>query len=539
MRIAQLKVANHSRLIDAQLAIRQHMVLVGPNDVGKSSLLRVLELTLGATTAQLYAQLDASDFRDEAKPLVVEATLAALTESEWAYFPDEINVDATTGEKTLVVKLEASLDSTQTLEVRRTALDHAGARQLSRVQLDAIGWRSIGATSGGDRDFRQNRRSALDDVLASVDLDAERETFDGLQAQIQGAVDSSKALGDLRAKLAGQFSRAFPESLAKDDLAFKTASADSGDPLAGLSMQVTRAGMPRNITEQSDGARALFAVALYDLVTEAANLVAIDEPEMHLHPNSQRSLARLLKATGNQKLLATHSSDIVGSFDPECIISVRQGGRLIQPAAGFLSNSEKLVAQWWVRDKLEPLTASRVIAVEGVSDRLLLERAAELTGRELDRLGVSIVETDGAGGVVALTRLFGKSGFDVPMSVLVDEDAEEATASALGLSVAQLPANSVFVSRIDLEAEYVTALGGSAVEEALRASGLFSTNELGNLAKTGPGGTSNDQDVAAFCRKKKSGYKVRAAIAVAAALDASTARRIASLDHLLAAVSAP
>jgi len=69
--------------------------------------------------------------------------------------------------------------------------------------------------------------------------------------------------------------------------------------------------------DQSDGTRALFAMAMYDLVSASANIVGIDEPEIHLHPTSKRTLAKLLQEGSNQKILATHSSDIVSAFDPE------------------------------------------------------------------------------------------------------------------------------------------------------------------------------------------------------------------------------
>ncbi len=40
-----------------EVALRKHLVIVGANDVGKSSLLRCMDLLLGASTAQLYARL--------------------------------------------------------------------------------------------------------------------------------------------------------------------------------------------------------------------------------------------------------------------------------------------------------------------------------------------------------------------------------------------------------------------------------------------------------------------------------------------------
>lgn len=62
MRLTRLKVENHKRLADLEIEVRDHLVLVGANDVGKSSLLRCLDLLLGASTAQLYSQISAEDF---------------------------------------------------------------------------------------------------------------------------------------------------------------------------------------------------------------------------------------------------------------------------------------------------------------------------------------------------------------------------------------------------------------------------------------------------------------------------------------------
>ena len=531
VRVSRLSVQNYSRLADLDIEVRKHLVLVGPNDVGKSSLLRCLNLLLGASTAQLYSWLVPEDLRDPDQPLIIEADLEEFDADQEALFPDEITVDAATGKKTLMTKLAATFDSNHTLTVERTAPDGGTGRQLSREQIAGIGWQMLGAT-GLSRDLRADRRSHLDDILQAVDLGTEQATFDALATQFEAALKNSTTLDGLRTNLAGQLSRALPEIVAKDDLVFVPGSSAENDVLSDVRLQITKDGQQRSLSDQSDGTRALFAIALYDMVSVGANMVAIDEPEIHLHPTSQRSLARLLQQGGNQKLIATHSADIVGAFGPECIVAVRSGGKVVQPQANFLSADERMSVRWWVRDKLEPLTARRIAAVEGISDRIVLERCADITDRNLDRLGCALVVTDGAGDMGAIIKLFGSAGFDIPMSLLIDLDAVGATAAKLGVPATDLHLHSTWVSDPDLEAEYVAALGTGTVWTAIENSTLFSDNERANCNSSGPGGTRTADDVAAFCRSS-SKHKVRAALVVAPLIGDPQARAIGSINKLL------
>lgn len=531
MKLTGVTVSNHSRLKDLDLEVRHHLVLVGPNDVGKSSFLRCLDLLLGASTAQLYSWITPADLRDDAVPLVVEARLAFFTSDDEALFPDEINVDASK-DKSLTVRLEARFDANATLVVDRRAVGAGHNRQLSREQLKAIGWKLLRATAPG-RDLREDRRSALDEILETVELGAEQAVFDGLANSLHDQLKTSTVLGELLNDLAGQLSRALPLPIGKEDLLLVPGATADADVLSDVRLQILKDDGPRNVSEQSDGMRALFALALYDLVTAGANVVGIDEPEIHLHPTSQRSLARLLQASPNQKVLSTHSADIVGAFPAESVVAIRAGGNVVQPKSGFLSDDERMVVRWWVRDKLEPLTARGVVGVEGMSDRIIVERVGDLTDRNLDRLGLALVETDGAGDMGAVLKLFGSDGFDIPLALLIDQDAAAATADKLGIDEADLEASHVWVSNPDLEAEYVRALGADVVWAAIDASTLFSNSERGNCALSGDGGARTAEDVAAFCRRK-GGYKVKAAMVVAPILTQATASSIKSIDDLLA-----
>lgn len=530
MRLTSVKIQNHTRVANAQVEVREHLILVGPNDVGKSSLLRCLDFLLGASAAQLYNRITADDFADPLQPFVVEAGLDDLDTNDHALFPDEAVVDPTTSAITLTVRLAATVDANGTLGIDRTAPYSGTNRQLSRDQVKALGWALLGATAMA-RDLRDDRRTALNEILQRVNLGTEKANFDAIIDQVQAQLKASTVLDGLRGNLAGQLSKALPAEVEKDALKFITAAMADGDVLADVRLHIERGGTFKDITEQSDGLRALYALALYDLNSVGANMVAVDEPEIHLHPTSQRSLARLLKDGPNQKLLATHSPDIVSAFAPDSIVSVRPGGVLVQPRAGFLSAEEKTVVRWWVRDKLEPLTANHVLAVEGVSDRIVMQAAADITDRNLDRLGVSLVETGGAADMGAIIKLFGADGFNIEMTMLIDEDARTETAARLGVAPADLEANGHFVSTPDLEAEYIAALGAADTWIAFGTSGLFTPNQLNNCAKTGPGGAPSEDDLRTFVHKFK--HKVRAAMAIAQVLDEASARKIASLDASL------
>ncbi|WP_020578324.1 ATP-dependent nuclease [Actinopolymorpha alba] len=539
MRLTRLAIRNHSRLSDKELEVREHLVLVGPNDVGKSLLLRCIDLLLGASTAQLYNRIAYEDLADPTVPLAIEGDLKGFVASDKVLFPDELTVDPETNELTLTISLEATFDTNRTLSVDRRAATAGTGRQLSVKQVEALGWNLLGATAMA-RDLRAGRRTPLDEILKLVDLGTEKDDFKKLIDKIEERLQLSKTLGKLREDLARQLSKALPVEVNNDELTFATGALADGDVLADVRLNVVKDGKTKHISEQSDGIRALYALAMYDLVSAGRNMVAVDEPEIHLHPTSQRSLARLLQAGPNQKFLATHSPDIVSAFSPECIVSVRPGGGLVQPNAGFLTADEKLVVRWWVRDKLEPLTANQVVAVEGVSDRIIVEKVADLTSRNLDRLGVSLIETDGAGDMPAIVTLFGPTGFDIPLALLIDEDARDKTAKKLGVApddLEDLEDYPCFISAPDLEGEYVDALGAAKAWDALENSGLFSKNTLDNCNKSGADGTRTAVDVAEFCRHRNN--KVLAAMAIAEVLDKDTAAGIVSVNDLLDEIENP
>ena len=376
MKLKRVTVTNHTRVANLDIEVRDHLVLVGPNNVGKSALLRCLDMLLGSTAAQLYQQIVPADFRNPAEPFEIIAELEELTDDGRALFPDEL--DTTTG--TLTVKLVASLDAADNLSITRTGPNGGTRRQLSREQIAGIGWRLLGAT-GLSRELREDRRSAVDEILQAVELGSEQADFDALIETLRKKLQSSNVLETLRGNLAAQLSRALPSEVKKEDLVFLPGAAADEDVLSGVSLQVLDGGEPRSLTDQSDGTRALYVIALYDLISSSANLVAIDEPEIHPTSDQPTEFRRAALSGAGRKALAGDRPDCVGMSPPDCM----RGGAETSAAPSCAAQEESsltgrapmwgYVSDAWVRTSCEPLTAGHVIAVEGISDRIILQRA--------------------------------------------------------------------------------------------------------------------------------------------------------------------
>ena len=274
-------------------------MLVGANEAGKSSLLRCLDLLLDASAAKIYANITKSDFKDPAQPLLIECEFIEFADKDRTLYPDEITVDPITGKEFLIVRLTSVLDSSEVLTVNRSAPLGGTGRQLSREQVLGLGWRFLSASSQS-RDMRADRKSALNEILESVDLGTERVNFESIAESLLEELAQSSVLDQLRSDLADQLSKALPEPVGKGDLALVPGATSTDDVLSDVRLQILKGGVHKDLTEQSDGMRAMFAIAFYDLQSGGANVLGIDEPEEHLHPSSQRSLARLLKGRPNQ-----------------------------------------------------------------------------------------------------------------------------------------------------------------------------------------------------------------------------------------------
>lgn len=477
MRVQRLEWSNYRRMPDGGIDVRGNLVLVGPNDTGKSSLLRALHLCLGMSHSQLIPGISERDFTDPNSALTLRVTLDGVEHTDRAAFPDEIVVGPP---DVLVIELEATLDPAdpEQKDVWRRFPRSGHRRSLSRVQLDQIGFEYVPAVRSLLRELGGARTGAVQTLLSGLDLTADQAALSEAADAVRAAIDGSSALGQFKEELADSLSEALPASIAKDDVRVVPESEVLDDPLAGVTVTMADGNHDVPLAEQSDGIRALSVLTLLGMSHKTARIVAVDEPETHLHPAAQRSVATsLLDGTG-QRILATHSPAVAEQSDPLDVVVVRADGMTRQLPAGAAVTSPAKMVRHWSHRLLEPLTARRVLLVEGVSDRIVLERAAALLNIDLHRLGVSVFELGGKGLFPTAYSFFGPSGFDIPVFGLLDEDAREEWASEVGVSAAAIEGAGFRVCTADLEEVYVDAIGPDPVLSLLRSSPLIAEQTL-------------------------------------------------------------
>jgi putative ATP-dependent endonuclease of OLD family len=534
MKIRRLSWSNYRRLHDAEVHIRQHAVLVGPNDSGKSSILRAIHLCIGATNAHVAASVTPDDFTTTTEPLLLEVTLDSFSDVDRAAFPDEI---ATSPDEQLTIRVEATVDSNdpEQMQLRRYFPDAGHHKAPSSLQLKQIGWAYVAPIRSLFRELGQGSSGALRQLLSSVDLSNDRDAFDNAQTAFDKAIKDASALEDLRTTFAEALSDALPRDVASDDLDFKSTSDLLDDPLASVTMTVADGKHTAPLTNQSDGIRSLALLAILGLSNNDAAITGIDEPEIHLHHSAQRSVAARLKRAPGQKIIVTHSPAIVSKMSPLDVIAIQRDRAPRQLQQNARIGEVESTARHWVQSLIEPVTAKAVILVEGPSDRIIVERVAELQDIDLNRLSIAIFELDGSGLFSRAYDLFGPAGFDIPLFGLLDEDAKADWADTLGVSVAELEADERFqICSADLEDEYVLALGADRTLEILLGSPSFNEKSIRNSCAV-PTGKLTTVNLAEYCRHKK--RKVQAALAMASGMTDAEAKAMASIVQLLEVVS--
>lgn len=131
-------------------------------------------------------------------------------------------------------------------------------------------------------------------------------------------------------------------------------------------------------------------------ISNAVTILAIEEPEAHLHPVSQRLIYKdVIQNSNNSVLLTTHSTHITAIAPINSIVHLHNDGtkgtEIHATAAMPMDEGEFLDVERYLDVKRgEIYLGKAVLLVEGIAEEYLVPRFAELLGKPLDEKGIIV-----------------------------------------------------------------------------------------------------------------------------------------------------
>jgi putative ATP-dependent endonuclease of the OLD family len=458
MKVRRLFIANFRGVKSAEIHFPDHVLLVGHNNVGKSTVLEALDLVLGPERSSRQNAIQEHDFYlgrylSEQKvpvPIHIEATLTDLSEQSRRAFRDHLEwwdcttqklVESDGVEKidvkdkrytfALRVAFRAQYDPTEDEFATETFFCHPpteeGAERASfgRKEKRLCGFLYLRSLRTGTRALSLEKGSLFDTILQLKEVQAQG-LWEDILNELRGVgptLVGHSALQEVLRNIESHVTQYIP-------------LASEGNSTELQVTELTREHLRRNLmfflrSEPSNaavpfqhsgsGTLNVLVLALLSFIAELKETVifAMEEPETALPPCTQRRIAQLAKVKSTQCILTSHSPYIAECFVPNHLLVLRRG-------PDHRLNSMSITTDAGIKKKIlhrdfrlrfaEGILSRGILAVEGISEVTALSVASELLAAadssysHLDLSGVSIIERSGDGGLEALGTFFRSLG---------------------------------------------------------------------------------------------------------------------------------
>lgn len=426
MFLEQIDIANFRGIQRLRLKLDNTTVLIEENNTGKSTILEALQFCLSRSLTRkgsIFSEYDYHLPRQDSQPAdsdAIEITLrfAEQVEGEWA---DEV-VDRLShvvqvdddDRQSAILRVQSKYDQAQddfvtTWDFLNLAGDELiNAKEprhiVSLQQLAPVFY--LAALRDSAQEFRP-RSQFWGPFVRSLNIGPElRRELEGELATLnQKILDAHESFDAIKEQL-GNTGKMLPLH-GDDPVGIEAVPGKVFDILSRTQVMLTSiTGARLPIGRHGEGTQSLAVICLFDAFLQSkladsyaeytTPILALEEPEAHLHPSAIRSVATLLQGLKGQKIIATHSGDLLASIPLKSLRRLRRKDGQItvhQIEDNTLTPDEIQKLNYHVRSTRGNLLFARCwLLVEGETDCLIFEECARICECDLVSEGVFPIE---------------------------------------------------------------------------------------------------------------------------------------------------
>jgi putative ATP-dependent endonuclease of the OLD family len=410
------------------------VVILGPNNAGKSTILEALDLLLHSGLGRPRPSPSEIDYfgRDPTGGFRIEVVLGGLPPPFLAETREYLEGwNSETGE----VVPEPEGDGVETVvrvQVRATAdldLVHefakpeaAGARFGPRLRSQ-VGWVFDGRTREPARQLAFYQGAMLERLFGENELDEPVRALRDALAEGAAAVNDDAGVNNTLSLIADDL-RQLGLLEAAELPQFEIGAVSKRELLQALRLALPAPDARIPVHRQGRGAQRLLLVSVLLRLAQAAGVPTIggfEEPEEALEPLRQVQVARLLARLANengQVFVVTHSPEIARAFGVDDFLLLRE--RTAGEGACMLRSSlsgpmRQKYERMLDRGVVRALFARVPLLVEGPGDRALIETYWHVLADDgaippAEQLGLDVVNCEGAPDMPAMAQLLAEAG---------------------------------------------------------------------------------------------------------------------------------
>lgn len=440
MRIRKIEIRNYRNFRNLEVYPAETTVFIGENNTGKSNLLHALRLLLDPDARRLGYEISEEDINDFARregensfSVTVEIGDLQKHQELECIFRDWIAQDDKETYVTIEGKYEPDEEGVYSFEanVLNPKGRYSDPRPLSDRMRRYIPLYYLGAVRDAEREMRATGRGTLAQLLSDITLeDVENDVIDNIR-KANESLSRNQSINSLAGNIGDLLSPHIPGG--QGDITIAVATEDPAQLIKGLRLNLKRRSDMRafDMYRHGTGLQNLVLIAMFrhkiSLNEKIQPILAIEEPEAHLHPQALRCLFKVLEGIDRPALLTTHSPAIVECSNPLGLVRLTADDQN-QVRAHQLNQSRiskedlKFLARMMRSGRAEAFFARAIIVVEGPSEEIVLPHFADCIRCSLDREGISVIPAHG-NSFLYILHSCNCDNFSIPTVVTFDTDA--------------------------------------------------------------------------------------------------------------------